>query len=190
MMGYFEVKDRLENIKEFRALYNEYLDFTNRETNLPAQIVRCKMEPLMAQTVDSLQRVKLGKLITRDAPNRGGKKVKINVIRAIFRDRIIRHFSLDEKEPLQVLDKGVNIYQELLWKQRLQLFNPLFWIFHFAGFMAELPFFILEKAGYDTKPSEESKLVHLYKLIVQVLVFYILFDITGLIDLIRFDILQ
>ena len=189
MMTYFEVKDRLENIKQFRSLYNEYLDFTNRETNLPAQMVRSKMEPMMIQTVDSLQRVKLGKVITRDAPTRGGKRVKINVIRAIFRDRIIKHFSLDEKEPLEVLDQGINIYQKLLWKQRLQLFNPLFWLYHFAGFVAELPFHILEKSGYDTKPVQKLGLTRLYKLIVQVLIFYIVFDLVGLIDWIRFDIL-
>jgi len=169
-MNYFEVKQRLEKILEFRALYREYIDFTNRENNVPAQMTRKKMEPLTAITVDSLNQVELGSMITRDAPVKGGKKVKINLIRAIFRDQLIHHFSL-------------------LWRQKAQLFNPLFWLYHFVGYLAWLPLLILKKAGYDTSDAEKLAVVKLYVIVFQLAVFYLLLEWSGTIALIRFDIL-
>ncbi|MFZ5980513.1 MAG: hypothetical protein ACOYVF_07750 [Candidatus Zixiibacteriota bacterium] len=188
-MNYFEVKGRLDSLKEFRALYREYIDFTNRETNLPAQMTRKKMEPLTAITVDSLDRVGLGSLITRDAPVKGGRKIKINLIRAIFRDHLIRHFSLDDKTPLELLDKGIVKYQRLLWKEKVQLFNPFFWLYHYVGYLALLPLLILKKAGYDTSDAEKLAIVKVYIIIFQLAVFYLLLEWSGTIALIRFDIL-
>jgi len=188
-MNYFEVKQRLEKILEFRALYREYIDFTNRENNVPAQMTRKKMEPLTAITVDSLNQVELGSMITRDAPVKGGKKVKINLIRAIFRDQLIHHFSLEDKAPLELLDKGIVKYQSLLWRQKVQLFNPLFWLYHFVGYLAWLPLLILKKAGYDTSDAEKLAVVKLYVIVFQLAVFYLLLEWSGTIALIRFDIL-
>ena len=188
-MNYFEVKERLDSLKEFRALYREYIEFTNRETNVPAQMTRKKMEPLTALTVDSLKKVGLGSMITRDAPVKGGRKVKINLIRAIFRDHLVRHFSLDDKAPLELLDEGIVKYQSLLWKQKVQLFNPLFWLYHFVGFIAWLPLLIAKKAGYDTTDAEKLAVVKLYVLVFQLAVFYLLLEWSGTIALIRFDIL-
>jgi hypothetical protein len=80
-MSYFEVKERLENLTEFRNLYADYASFTNKPNNVPAQMVRQKMEPLVPMTVDSLRRVGLGHMVTHDAPVRGGRKVRINRFR-------------------------------------------------------------------------------------------------------------
>ena len=188
-MNYFEVNERLECLKEFRALYREYIDFTNRENNVPAQMTRRKMEPLTALTVDSLNRVGLGSLVTRDAPVKGGRKIKINLIKAIFRDHLIRHFSLDDKTPLELLDKGIVAYQARLWRQKVQLFNPLFWLYHFVGYLALLPLQILKKAGFDTSDAEKLAVVKAYIVVFQLAVFYLLLEWSGTIALIRFDIL-
>lgn len=92
-MNYFEVKDRLESLLRFRTLYVEYIGFTNREENPAARIIRQKMEPLAPITVESLRQVGLGGMVTRDAPAHGGRKIRINLIKAIFRDLIIRRFT-------------------------------------------------------------------------------------------------
>jgi len=189
MMTYFEVKDRLDNLVGFRDLYREYIDFTNRENNIPALMVRKKMEPLADLAVDSLKRVKLGGLVTRDAPVRGGRKIRINLIKAIFRDHIIRRFSLDEKTPIEIIDRGIIEYRKLLWFQRIQLFNPVFWLYHVSGFMAELPILICRRAGYDTRKAEELTSVRFYMILFQIAFFYVVIKWSGLIDWIRFDIL-
>ena len=186
-MNYFEVKGRLANLVKFRNLYSEYLSFINRDVNIPAQLVRSKMEPLTNLTVDSLRQVELGSMLTREAPAKGGRKVKINLIRAIFRDKIIRHFLLDEHAPLRILDQGVVRYKTLLWKQKVQLFNPLFWIFQMVIFLAELPIQMCRRAGYETQAIEQSRMMRVYIILFQVVLFYVIFKSFGIIDWLRFN---
>ena len=102
MMTYFEVRDRLKCLQRFRNLYAEYIDFTNRPNNVPAQMVLQKMEPMETMVVESVKKVGLGHLITREAPVHGGKRVRVNLIKAIFRDTVIRRFSVKDKEPLEM----------------------------------------------------------------------------------------
>lgn len=181
-MEYFEIRDRLRRLRRFRAMYKEYLAFTNRERNPAAQLVLEKMEPMVRLTVDSLRRVKLGSMITRDAPARGGRRVKINVIKAIFRENVKSYYSLDEEAPLRALDKGILLYQRRLWLHTVQLFNPLFWLYHFSGFLARLPILMVRRAGYDTDRAEKMLSVRMWIVVVQALCFYALFQWTGLVS--------
>ena len=189
MMDYFETKERLNNLIEFRRLYVEYISFTNRPHNPAGEMVRSRMQPLLPLTVESLRKVGLGGMITRDAPVHGGKKVRINLIKAIFRDQVIKRFSLDDTGPLQILDKGVVKYQKRLWQQKVQLFNPIFWLFQFGSFLAKLPFHIARAAGYDTDPAEKLALVKVYLVLFQLAYFYALFKTFGVFDWVRIDIL-
>ncbi len=179
-MEYFEIRARLRRLKRFRAMYRQYLAFTNRDRNPAAQLVLSRMEPMARLTVDSLRRVKLGSTITRDAPARGGRRVKINIIKAIFRDNIQRHYSLDDDAPLRALDKGILVYQRRLWGQTIQLLNPLFWLYHFSGFLARLPVLVLRRAGYDTDRAESAASFRIWVVAVQAASFYLIFQWTGL----------
>lgn len=189
MMTYFEVKKRLEYLRQFRNLYAQYIEFTNRPNNLPAQMVLQKMEPLLPMTVESVKKVGLGRLITRDAPVRGGRKVRINLIKAIFRDTVIQRFSVKDEEPLEILDKAILAYRSRLWREKVQLFNPIFWLFQFGLFIARLPIMIFKYAGYDTTKAEELASVKFYLASFQILYFYLIADALGLIEWLRFDIL-
>ncbi|MBD3403864.1 hypothetical protein GF420_13305 [candidate division GN15 bacterium] len=189
MMTYFEVRQRLTNLTEFRSLFREYSQFTNRETNVAAKAVRQKMEPLAAMTVDSLRRVDLGSMVTRDAQTRGGRKIRINLIKAIFRDHVVRNFDVRDSEVLSLLDRGISSYQTRLWRQQLNLFNPLFWIYQIGVFLAYLPILIFRAAGYDTDKVTDLTSMRLLRLALQVAFFAALIKWSGLIDLIRFDIL-
>ena len=188
-MNYFEIKERLDNLTEFRALYTEYIEFTNRATNVPAQMVRRRMEPLAPLAVDSLKKVGLGYLVTRDAPSRGGVKVQVNLIKAIFRDHVIQRFSLDEKEPLAILERGLQEYRQRLWAQKIQLFNPLFWLFQIGLFLARLPLYICQSAGFDTSRAERAPITKVYLVVVQILFFFLLAHAVGLTNWFRFDII-
>jgi hypothetical protein len=179
---YFEVKERLDVLLEFRRLYTEYLEFTNRFSNPAAEIVRDKMEPLAAMTVDSLKRVKLGSMLTRTAPARGGRKIKINLIRAIFRAKVIRDFNLDDRAPMKLLDTGIVKYRTRLWRQKIQLFNPLFWFFQVTAYLALLPVNMMRKAGYNVMENDQAPLARILVLLFQVVCFYVLFKSIGLID--------
>jgi hypothetical protein len=188
-MNYFEVKDRLESLVRFRALYFEYIGFTNREENPAAQIIRQKMEPLAPITVESLRQVGLGGMVTRDAPAHGGRKIRINLIKAIFRDNIIRRFSLTDREPLDLLDKGILAYRRRLWVEKLQLFNPLFWVYQIVLWTARLPITVCRAAGYDTSKAERAAAVKLYVLLFQVGFYFMLAKSVGLFSWLRADII-
>ncbi len=185
-MQYFETKERIENLEEFRGMYREYIDFTNRENNMPAQMLRKKMEPLAAMTVDSLQDVGLGRMVTREADSDGGRAIKINIIKAIFRDKILKRFALDDLAPLDALEEGLARYKSRLAQQRIQLLNPAFWLFHFIGFIASLPLLIIKQAGYDTRAAERLTSVRFALIIIQVLLWYLVLDLTGVIGYVRF----
>ena len=189
MMTYFEVRNRLENLEQLRTLYKEYTGFTNRESNLPAQAVRGKMEPLAVMAIDSLRRVGLGSMVTREAESRGGRKIRINLIKAIFRDHIVRSFDVRDHEVLMLLDRGITSYKTRLWKQQINLFNPLFWLYQLGAFLADLPFLIFRAAGYDTEKAEHLASARIFRLVVLVLFFAFVVKWSGLFDLIRFDIL-
>jgi hypothetical protein len=181
-------QERLEKLEEFRSLYSDYAKFTNRPENVPAQMVRQKMEPLVPMTVDSLRRVGLGQMVTRDAPVRGGKKVRINLIRAIFRDHIVRQFSLDDDAPMKLLDAGILKYRQRLWRQKLQLVNPLFWLFHLILFLARLPLLAFRAAGFESDEYEKAPIVRLYLVVFQMICWALLAHWLGLWRWIWFDI--
>lgn len=189
MMDYFEVRDRLECLQQFRNRYAEYIEFTNRPNNLPAQMVLQKMEPMTPMVVESLKKVDLGRLITREAPSSGGRKIRINLIKAIFRDHVIRSFSVKDHEPMEILDQGLLAYRNLLWRQRLQLFNPLFWLHHFGIYIARLPITIFRSAGYDTSQAEETASMKFYLASFQILYFYLIADAVGFVDWLRFGVI-
>ena len=189
MMDYFEVKERLDCMQKFRNRYADYIEFTNRPNNVPAQMVRQKMEPLEPMVVESLKKVGLGHLITRDAPSDGGKKIRVNLIKAIFRDEIIKRFSVQDKEPLEILDQGLLAFRNLLWRQRLQLYNPIFWLYHFGLFLARLPIMIFRSAGFDTSKAEKMAPMKFYLASFQIIYFYLIADAIGLIEWLRFDII-
>jgi len=188
-MIYFEVKSRLQSLTRFRKMYREYISFTNRENNVPAQMIRQKMEPLAMMAVDSLNRINLGQLVTRDAPAEGGRTVKINLVKAIFRDHVIRRFNLDDKAPLEILDRGIIEYKRRLWMETVNLFNPVFWLFHFSWFLASLPILFCRKAGYDTSKAERLTSVRMYQILFQFTFFYVLVKWSGLLDWLWFDII-
>ena len=102
------------------------------------------------------------------------------MIRAIFRDHVVRNFSLDETEPLKVLERGILKFRRLLWIQRVQLFNPIFWLYYFGSMAARLPLLICKSAGYNTTRAEQLTSVRLYIIAFQFAWFYLIADLTGL----------
>lgn len=189
MMTFFEVQGRLSHLLEFRRLYYEYSEFTNKETNRPAQLNLARLKPMVALTVDSLRQVGLGTVVTRDAPSKGNRKIQVNIIKAILRPHVVRHFSIEDSEILALLDRGIVKYRIRLWQQRLQLLNPVFWAYQIIAFVADLPLWIFNRAGYATERIESAGPTRLYRLTVQILLFGALLHWAGVINWIRFDIL-
>ncbi len=182
MLTYFEIQDRIENLQQFRSLYRDYLKYPDRLTNDNAIRVREQMHGLAPLTVDSLKRVGLGRIATRTAKTRGDRPVQINVIKALFRDNIIQDFQIDDETPIKLIDRAILAWQQKMWRQKLQLFNPLFWLYHFFGFLAELPISLLRRARYDTSRFDEHPAVKAYVLLVQLLLFWVFFEAVGLVD--------
>ncbi len=188
-MNFFEIRSRLEALECFRHTYAEYLTFTDRESNPAAQIVRARLEPSTVLVVDSLRRARLGGLITKDAPSRGGRTVRVNLIRAIFRDEVMQRYGLDERAPLQVLDRAILAYRRRLWRESLQLANPLFWFATATTWIASTPLTFLERAGFDVDSLRSAPVWRGYLLVAQITLFTLVVWRTGLASWIWLDIL-
>ncbi len=180
-MNYFEISKRLSTLKSFKKLYTDYISFTNRSQNPAAQIQLNKMRPLVPMTIDSLKEVRIGTIITQDAPARGGKKFKINMIKAIFRDSLIRHFNLDDNEPLYAVEAAIVKYETLQSRAFIQLFNPFFWIVEFVSYIAEIPFIILEKAGIDLVEFRKTSVARLFKILVSIGLLLLIAEFFGVV---------
>ncbi|MEZ5358492.1 MAG: hypothetical protein R3F48_06635 [Candidatus Zixiibacteriota bacterium] len=181
-MNYFEIVKRLSTLKKFKKLYAEYISFTNRFENPAALIVLNKMRPLAPMTIDSLREVRIGTLITTDAPARGGKKYKINMIKAIFRESLIRHFNLNDQEPLCAIEAAIVKFETLKSRAFIQLFNPFFWIIEFVAYAAEIPFLILERAGIDILEFRKTAAAKFFKICIMVCLLIVLAETTGVLD--------
>ncbi|MEK7775164.1 MAG: hypothetical protein AAB305_04700 [Candidatus Zixiibacteriota bacterium] len=186
-MNYFEAKERLESLVQFRKQYGEYIAFTNRERNLAAQTVRERLESALGFVCDSLGKVSCGYLQTTDLPSQGGKSLKINVVKAVFRPELVRKYDLRDDTPLAELDRGISIYQKMLWREKLNLWNPLFWFVYLTSYAARLPFRILESAGQDVAALEKTPLTRGYVVIVQLIFAFLILKQSGFLTLIWFD---
>lgn len=178
-MNYFEVRERLETLKKMRRLYKEYLSFTNRFENPAAQIVAHQMRPLVAMTIDSLKHAGVGSVVTHDAPAKGGKRYKINIIKAIFRESLTRNFSLEEDAPTEAIEAAIAKYRILLIRSRIQLFNPIFWLVQFVGYGISFPFYIMQKCGFDTAEFEKTSVGRMIKIIIALAMLYITSEASG-----------
>ncbi len=179
-MNYFEVRQRLAVLEKFLRLYGEYLTFTNRFNNPAAQILLQKMRPLVPMTIDSLRNAGVGTIVARDAPSRGQKKYKINIIKAIFRESLIQHFSLEEQAPLDAIEAAMVKYRMMRSRAFLQLFNPIFWLVIFIGYAAESPFILLRQCGFEeVKDFKKTAAGRFIKIIVMLLILIILIEAVG-----------
>ena len=189
-MTYFEVKERLAALIEFRTRFAEYSNFTNRtEDNIPAKMIRNKLEPLAPVVVDSLAKVGLGRVVVKDSPARGGRKIQVNVIKAIFRERLMKRYDIPDHTAMRMLDAGISKYNQMLWVQKIQLFNPLFWLYQIVLFIAKTPLMVFEGAGFNTVRVNRSAAAKALVVVLQLVCYYFLIQWSGLAAFIRFDIL-
>lgn len=179
-MNYFEVTIRLATLRKFRRLYMEFIGFTNRYDNPAAEIVLNQMRPLLPLTIDALRRARVGTIMTQDAPARGGKKYRINVIKAIFRPTLVENFNLDDDEPLTALDTAIVKYETLRSRTFVQLFNPFFWLMEMVAYLADLPFIILEKAGFELDDFRKTSAARFIKICLLALLLAVIIEVSGL----------
>jgi hypothetical protein len=179
-MNFFEVKRRLRNLRELRALMYQYVSFTNRSSNPAAQILKDRIDPLLPMALESLKKANLGRIETSDAPACGGKRVSINVVISAFRDSVMQHYNLNDDLPLQALDDAILHYEKHYRRSRLQLFNPLYWIMQIVGLLASSPFSLLRLAGIESEKFENSWPGRLLKVAFVLLMVFLIISITVL----------
>lgn len=187
-MNYFETKKRLENLLEFRALYREFLEFPARYDYVPARIVLDKMRPRVSMVINSLIRIGQGNRMIKVEKSFGGKKVRVNMFKAIFHRKLQRRYSLDKRIPLKILDSAIASYQTRLWGQKIQLFNPVFWLFQISDYFLKIPLNLLDHFGYADR-AEETVSGRVYLALGQLAIFGYFLKISGLFEFIRNDII-
>ena len=187
-MNYFETKKRLEQLIKFRDLYRDFIEFPDRYHYTPAAVMMEKMRPLVTQVIHSLIAIDYGEKMIRKEKKFDGKRVRINIFKAIFRERLQRRYALEEDIPLKVLDSAIAKYQSMLWSRQIQLFNPIFWVFHVFDHFLRFPFMIIRNTGIKFD-FERSALFQIYLVAGHFLLFAYVLKITGLFTWFHRDIL-
>ncbi len=187
-MNYFEIKNRLDTLRKFRGLYIQILKTSSRHENKEAGKILTELRPLTPLTMNSLIKIGQGYKMIKIEKDFSGKRIRINIFRAIFRQKLQRRYGLDEKAPLKVLDSAIAEYQGNLWRQKIQLFNPLFWIITFVDFALGIPLNLLGRI-FPRADFETSLPARLYLAAGQLIVFLYLADFAGLFGWLRWDLL-
>jgi hypothetical protein len=180
-MNFFEISQRLREMERFRVLYKEFLSFTNRYSNPAARIVLSQLRPLAPVMIESLKQAGIGTIVARDAPSRGGKKYRINIIKAIFRQSLVEQFHIDDSETLAATEAAIAKYRVMRSRAMLQLFNPFFWLLVMLDFLAAAPFAVLRQCGFsEATDFEKSGAGKFIKLVLTLAMIAVLLAITGL----------
>jgi hypothetical protein len=186
-MNYFEARERLDALVRYRRQYVDFIAFTNRDRNVAALTVKSRLLEEQPFVLESLGKVNCGYLKTTDIPSEGGKALKINVVKAVFRDDLVHKYDLRDDTPLDELDRAISLYRNIRWREQLHLWNPLFWIHYFTSYVARLPFRVLESAGYDVAGVEQSAFTRGYVVVMQLICAFVILRHTGILALIWFD---
>jgi len=187
-MTYFEIKNRLMQLRAFRGLYADFLNFPDRYHYTPAVITMDKMRVLVSQVIQSLINIGYGEKMIRVEKKFDGKKVRINIFKAIFRERLQRRYSLDDEIPLKILDSAIARYEGRLWRERILLFNPVYWVFLAFDYFLKLPFYIIQNSGVEYR-FDKTLSYKIYLAVGHFILFIYLLKISGLYNWLSRDIL-
>ena len=186
-MNYFEIKNRFQVLEEFRNVYQSYLNYAYKTNDyVAAQQCLDRLQPKTAIITNSLVQIGYARNMMRSEKTVGGKKIKINLIKAIFNKKLQRRYSLNEQIPLKILNLSVARYQTLLWQQQIQLFNPFFWLFHSLEYFLKIPFRAFDSFCFEEN-IEDLILPRIYLASGQIVLFLYIFKLTGIFDWLKQD---
>jgi hypothetical protein len=97
-------------------------------------------------------------------PAIGGIAARISLLDNVFN---LPKLMVPEVMLLDELDRAIGIYRSWLRPLWRKLFNPFYWLGWGLTLIAEVPFRILDAAGYDGTKAEGSTLGKLAKAVIQ-----------------------
>ena len=93
-------------------------------------------------------------LLHRNPPAIGGGSTYINVVENIFN---LHHFmGLGKEDVVDFVDKAIGVYLADQTKAKIRSLNPFFYLHLIIITIIKLPFFVIEKAGFNREKVESS----------------------------------
>jgi hypothetical protein len=155
---YWECKRRLNELEEFRGLVDQYFNNLSygrgRRTyqNEESFDARQKINLTLQRIGDSCSRVGQPMVVNYSDP-RTGYQTRMNLLLEIFD---LRNYQIPNSRIIDCLDRTIGTYQRRTRWLYWQMFNPFFWIYWLLEKVMDIPFKILEAAGFDYARMESS----------------------------------
>ena len=93
-------------------------------------------------------------------------RIPVDLIMNIFR---LYQYRITDKELLDIIEQAIGVYTHDKSCAIMRTLNPLFWLNRLFGYIATIPFRILQQAGFDSVVIETSFLGKIIKLIIYLL---------------------
>ncbi len=106
------------------------------------------------------------------APGVGGVIIPVNLFYAILKDT--SHGGVDQDWIRDTINETIGRTQQRLRLERVNMFNPLYWLYQVLVFLVRIPFHIVSVSGFDVSKVEDHFLGKVFKLVEIGVVIYVL----------------
>lgn len=164
----WENSRRLENLYMLRELVLQYFNNSRAELMMGARIeeqaaseARVKINRIIDEAHDIILYADINPSITWSPPPAVGGYIRnIDLIQNIFN---LEQFQITGNEVLDFIDRTIGIYEANNRSAALRVINPFFYLALLFDTISELPFFAIEKLGFNRKKAESSSIGKLVK---------------------------
>jgi len=163
---YWENARRIRELIKFRdqvVTYFNNCEFDRLEPleNEEAVKVRSAINRSMVEIRDMIIAAGVLPIITYTPPRTvGGYIQNIDMILNIFH---VQHYDINPKEITDYLEKAIGVYEKSQRRSKIRIFNPFFYIGFLLDLIAEIPFFLVGKIGFNRTKAESSVIGRIIK---------------------------
>lgn len=83
----------------------------------------------------------------------------------------LRHYNIQPNGLMDFIVRSASIYSKDFTKARLRTFNPIYWIGCILDYIADLPFVLVGKLGFNRTKAEASLIGRILKMIFKTVIF-------------------
>ena len=148
-ISFFENRKRIQTLIAYRNLVIKY--FNSNQTDTEA---RLKINLIMREIRNIILYAGINPLLTYTPPPLvGGYIQRIDLVLNIF---ILQDFQIPPQNLLDVVEQAIDIYKSNTISALIRLFNPFFYLGIIFNLLAQVPFVLIENAGFNRQKAEES----------------------------------
>jgi hypothetical protein len=110
--------------------------------------------------------------VSYPAPAVGGPVINQDILYATIQDT--SHCGIDEQTITDTIDQTIGAVSRQLSKDKINIFNPLYWLYSVLVFVIRIPFILVSISGFNVSVVENHIAGKIFKLVEMILVGFLL----------------